>query len=130
MYLTKSYPLNCACEQEFMYNGQVLLLDQRTQRVYVSPDGRSWPQLLGKLTVSGRPHVVGLKTPATMEVAGVHEHQSQLQDVLVSGFTMRLSPEPLVVGFLTPRAAERPRDTHVGDPAQRPVDAPGRLPAV
>ncbi|GLC39247.1 hypothetical protein PLESTB_001651900 [Pleodorina starrii] len=35
--------------QEFPYNGQMLLLDPRTRRVYHSPDGRSWPQLLGKL---------------------------------------------------------------------------------
>ncbi|GIL82053.1 hypothetical protein Vretifemale_10957 [Volvox reticuliferus] len=35
--------------QEFPYNGQMLLLDPRTQRVYSSPDGRTWPQLLGKL---------------------------------------------------------------------------------
>ncbi|KAG2493237.1 hypothetical protein HYH03_008653 [Edaphochlamys debaryana] len=36
--------------QELPYNGHMLLVDPRTQRVYVSPDGRSWPQLLGKLT--------------------------------------------------------------------------------
>ncbi|KAG2427358.1 hypothetical protein HXX76_012552 [Chlamydomonas incerta] len=35
--------------QEFPYNGHTLLLDPRTQRVYYSPDGRSWPQLLGRL---------------------------------------------------------------------------------
>lgn len=38
--------------QEFAYNGHTLLLDTRTQRVYFSPDGRSWPQLLGRLDVS------------------------------------------------------------------------------
>lgn len=60
MSLTKAHPCPWACVQEFVYNGQVLLLDQRTQRVYVSPDGRSWPQLLGKLTVSGRARAIGL----------------------------------------------------------------------
>jgi hypothetical protein len=40
--------------QEYPYKGQMLLLDPRTQRVYHSPDGRSWPQLLGKLEVECR----------------------------------------------------------------------------
>ncbi|KXZ45798.1 hypothetical protein GPECTOR_50g592 [Gonium pectorale] len=39
--------------QAFPYNGHALLLDPRTERLYISADGRSWPQLVGKL-VDGR----------------------------------------------------------------------------
>ncbi|PNH07904.1 hypothetical protein TSOC_005602 [Tetrabaena socialis] len=39
--------------QAFTYGDQALLLDERTQRVYSSPDGCSYPQLVGKL-VNGR----------------------------------------------------------------------------
>lgn len=43
-----SFPL-----QDFAYGNQRLLLDPHTRRVYSSTDGRSYPQLVGRLDERG-----------------------------------------------------------------------------